>query len=91
MSEQPSMLGAYPVERELGRGGMGVVYLARDPRLNRPVAAFDLRKLRLGQREWDIMPDGRLLAVQNGEGEDDIAFNVVLNWFDEVRTKMGAK
>src|SRR4051812_12103740 len=34
----PTMLGSYPVERELGRGGMGVVYLARDPRLNRPVA-----------------------------------------------------
>ena len=34
----PATLGGYPVERELGRGGMGVVYLARDPRLNRPVA-----------------------------------------------------
>ena len=34
----PTTLGAYPVERELGRGGMGVVYLARDPRLNRQVA-----------------------------------------------------
>ena len=34
----PAMLGGYPIEREIGRGGMGVVYLARDPRLNRPVA-----------------------------------------------------
>jgi hypothetical protein len=38
MSTPPSNLGPYPVERELGRGGMGVVYLGRDPRLNRPVA-----------------------------------------------------
>jgi Tol biopolymer transport system component/tRNA A-37 threonylcarbamoyl transferase component Bud32 len=32
------MLGPYPVEHELGRGGMGVVYLGRDPKLNRQVA-----------------------------------------------------
>ena len=34
----PPTLGSYVVERELGRGGMGVVYLARDPRLSRLVA-----------------------------------------------------
>jgi serine/threonine-protein kinase len=28
----------YSVEREIGRGGMGIVYLARDPRLDRYVA-----------------------------------------------------
>ena len=32
------MIGPYSVERELGRGGMGVVFLAVDPRLDRRVA-----------------------------------------------------
>jgi len=32
------LLGKYSLERELGRGGMGVVYLARDVRLDRRVA-----------------------------------------------------
>jgi len=33
-----SSIGRYTVERELGRGAMGVVYLAQDPHLRRPVA-----------------------------------------------------
>ena len=35
---QESLLGRYSLERELGRGGMGTVYLARDVKLDRPVA-----------------------------------------------------
>ncbi|MEM6511858.1 MAG: protein kinase [Pseudomonadota bacterium] len=34
----PQRLGRYVIEKRLGRGAMGAVYLARDPRINRPVA-----------------------------------------------------
>jgi len=34
----PLKIAEYPIVRELGRGGQGVVYLAEDPKLGRPVA-----------------------------------------------------
>src|SRR5579862_2085288 len=63
MSALPSTLGPYPVERELGRGGMGIVYLARDPRLNRPIAikvlpdllAFNPESLARFEREAKLL------------------------------------
>ena len=54
-----------------------------------PAMVYDLNKLRVNPAEWDVMPDGRLLAIQKGEGEGDITdFDVVLHWLDELRARM---
>ena len=49
---QQAVVGRYSLERELGRGGMGIVFLARELRLARPVAIKVLpRALAAGRPE----------------------------------------
>src|ERR1051325_4615577 len=43
VSLQAALVGRYTIERELGRGGMALVYLARDLKHNRPAALHILR------------------------------------------------
>ncbi|MFO0930628.1 MAG: protein kinase [Gemmataceae bacterium] len=43
VADVPPVLGGYQIVRELGRGGMGAVYLARQVSLDRPVALKTMR------------------------------------------------
>jgi eukaryotic-like serine/threonine-protein kinase len=81
MHVAPQRIGPYPIERELGRGGMGVVYLGRDPALGRPVAVkvLPLEVARDPQRLSRFDREARTLAAVHhanvasifGVGEDD--------------------
>ncbi len=88
----PRGVGPYLVEREIGRGGMGVVWLARDPRLDRSVAikmlpaefAADAERLARFSRE------AKLLAALNhpnvagihGIEETGGSTNLILEYVD---------
>ena len=51
VTDMPIQIGPYQVTREIGRGGMGVVYLARDTKLERDVAIKALPEDWADQRE----------------------------------------
>ena len=79
--EAGSELAGYRVERVLGQGGMGVVYLARDVRLERPVALKVVREDLAGDprfRDWFLQESQLAAGLDHpsivpvyGAGEDD--------------------
>jgi WD40 repeat protein/serine/threonine protein kinase len=80
-------IGRYPIERELGRGGFGIVYLAHDPNADRPVAikiprpdirltkAYLERFVREGQSVAQLRHDG-IVSLYNVEHDGELPFIV---------------
>ena len=60
-------LGQYTIESQLGKGGMGVVYLATDTRLGRRVAikVLDVASMKDAERLARFEREARLLASLN--------------------------
>lgn len=92
MSGPISSVGPYKVERELGRGGMGVVYLGMDSRLDRLVAIKALPETLAGDEERmaRLEREAKILAALNhtniagiyGYEEKDGAFYLVLEFVE---------
>jgi len=92
MDAKLSSIGPYRVESELGRGGMGVVYLGTDTRLDRKVAIKALPEALAGdaERMARLEREAKILAALNhpniagiyGYEEKEGAFYLVLEYVE---------
>ncbi len=76
----PQRLGRYVIERRIGRGAMGAVYLAKDPRINRPVA---LKVIPIEKEfEDDELKEARLRFYREAESAGRLAHPNIITVFD---------
>ncbi|MGL4435699.1 MAG: protein kinase domain-containing protein [Giesbergeria sp.] len=76
----PAALGRYQIEKELGRGAMGVVYQGRDPKIGRVVA---IKALALGQ-EFDgaALVDARARFFREAESAGRLQHQNLVTIYD---------
>lgn len=79
-SSAPQRLGRYVIERRIGRGAMGAVYLAKDPRINRPVAlkAIPIEK----EFEDDELREARLRFYREAESAGRLTHPNIVTVYD---------
>ena len=77
--EKP-MLGRYQVEKELGKGAMGVVYLGKDPKIGRVVA---IKTMALSQEfEGEELTDARERFFREAETAGRLQHQNIVTIFD---------
>jgi CHASE2 domain-containing sensor protein/tRNA A-37 threonylcarbamoyl transferase component Bud32 len=77
--EKP-MLGRYQVERELGKGAMGIVYLGKDPKIGRVVA---IKTMALSQEfEGGELDDARARFFREAETAGRLQHQNIVTIFD---------
>ena len=76
----PKRLGRYVIERRLGRGAMGAVYLAKDPRINRSVAikAIPIEK----EFEDEELKEARLRFYREAESAGRLTHPNIITVYD---------
>ena len=76
----PQRLGRYVIEKRIGRGAMGAVYLAKDPRINRPVA---LKVIPIEEEfEDEELKEARLRFYREAESAGRLAHPNIITVFD---------
>jgi len=74
------MLGRYHIEKEIGKGAMGVVYLGRDPKIGRVVA---IKTLALSEEfEGDALVDARARFFREAETAGRLQHPCIVTIFD---------
>ena len=76
----PQRLGRYVLEKRIGRGAMGAVYLGKDPRINRAVAvkAIPIEK----EFEDEELKEARLRFYREAESAGRLAHPNIVTVFD---------
>ena len=76
----PQRLGRYVIERRIGSGAMGAVYLAKDPRINRSVA---VKALPLSSEfEDDELKEARLRFYREAESAGRLTHPNIITVYD---------
>ena len=76
----PQRLGRYVIERKIGKGAMGAVYLARDPRINRAVA---LKVIPIEKEfEDEELEEARLRFFREAESAGRLAHPNIITVYD---------